>query len=215
VLELKGGKLSRNRSKGEMQENKEFDLEQLNDDDLLKLLKAAMAEASDRGGLIANQAEAEKQERIRIEKQKNLEQEQQTKKDKIIRQWRIKMAAITAVRQWGYDEDFALAIWSQDVDRRVYFQMEGDRYKNGWKVTLYLTGNSSHPPGKMTYEGKGCWFADKKKEVKAFLQAFANTWQGDIKISSDDYQDDIIPSEKHLSDYLNAIGVICVQSTSN
>jgi hypothetical protein len=206
-----------------------MDFSILSDDQLLQLLKGAMAEAIKRGGAVRAAAEGEvlsSQERaaiefavaekLRIEKEEaerkrvakeaeaRLRQEDIKKEvEKTESTWSIKAAAIAAIRRWGYEGKFELAIWSRGSDRRVYFQDAKNR--ETWKWCLYLTGNQWHPPGDFEGEGVECWFDDKKDELASLLKAVSESWKSDTSIPSN--AGNVEPAEKHLKKYLKAIGI--------
>lgn len=208
-----------------------MDFSILSDDQLLDLLKAAMAEALKRGGDIASAAKGEvlsAQERAAIEFQvaEKLRVEREEKERKRVAQeaesrmryeelkkqsekkiettWEIKSAAIEAIRQWGYDGEFEINIWSRGADRRVYFQKDNAK-RTSWKWCLYLGGNNYHPPGDFEGEGADCWFDDKQDELKALLKAIASSWKSDVSIPCK--VGDVAPAPKILNKYLQAIGI--------
>lgn len=185
-----------------------MDFSALSDDQLLQLLKLAMAEALERGGAVRIAAEAEvvsAQERAEIERKvaarlllekeelerKRIKEEAEAKfraeENKKKAQatettWACKAAIARAIKEWGYAGKFELNIWSNGADRRVYFQL--DR-RGTWKFCLYLTGNAYHPP--MDFEGQGadCWFDDKQTQLKALLALIAQHWKSDLKMTSE------------------------------
>ncbi|PHJ64954.1 hypothetical protein VF04_03985 [Nostoc linckia z7] len=206
-----------------------MDFSILTDDQLLQLLKGAMAEAIKRGGAVRAAAQGEvlsSQERaaiefavaekLRIEKQEEerkriakeaeaqlRQQDIEKQVEKTENQWSIKSAAVAAIRQWGYEGDFDINIWSRGADRRIYFQDAGRRWT--WKWCLYVTGNQYHAPGELEGEGNRCWFDDKQDQLKAFLEAIAESWKGDISIPC--RTGNVEPSPRHLAMYLKAIGI--------
>lgn len=207
-----------------------MDFSILSDDQLLDLLKAAMAEAIRRGGDIASAAKGEvlsAQERAAIEFQVaekfRIEREEKERKrvakeaetrmrdeelkkqaEKVETDWEVKSAAVAAIRQWGYDGEFEINIWSRGADRRVYFQKDSGK-RTSWKWCLYLGGNAYHPPGDFEGEGAECWFDDKKDELKALLKEIASSWKGDVNIPCK--VGDVTPAPKTLNKYLKALGM--------
>ncbi len=185
-----------------------MDFTSVSDDQLLQLLKLAMAEAIDRGGAVRVAAEQEvvsAQERAEIERKvtaRLLLEKEELERKRIKEQaearfraeenkkqaaatettWSQKAATAKAIKEWGYEGKFELNIWSSGADRRVYFQL--DR-KGTWKFCLYLTGNAYHPPMDFEGEGADCWFDDKQKELKALLALIAQHWKGDFKMTND------------------------------
>lgn len=207
-----------------------MDFSILSDDQLLDLLKAAMAEALKRGGDIASAAkgevlsaqeraaiefqvaekirtEREEKERKRLAKEaesRMREEELKKQVEKTETYWEIKSAAVEAIRQWGYDGEFEINIWSRGADRRVYFQKDNGK-RTSWKWCLYLVGNAYHPPGDFEGEGEDCWFDDKQDELKALLKTIASSWKEDVSIPCK--AGDVVPASKTLAKYLKAIGV--------
>ena len=207
-----------------------MDFSILSDDQLLDLLKAAMAEAIKRGGDIASAAKGEVlsaqeraaiefqvAEKIRIEREEKerkrvaQEAESRMRKEELKKQaertettWEIKSAAVEAIRQWGYDGEFEINIWSRGADRRVYFQKDSSK-RTSWKWCLYLGGNIYHPPGDFEGQGADCWFDDKQDELKSLLKAIASSWEEDASIPCK--VGDVAPAPKTLAKYLKAIGV--------
>jgi hypothetical protein len=207
-----------------------MDFSILSDDQLLDLLKAAMAEAIKRGGDIASAAKGEVlsaqeraaiefqvAEKIRIEREEKerkrvaQEAESRMRKEELKKQaertettWEIKSAAVEAIRQWGYDGEFEINIWSRGADRRVYFQKDSSK-RTSWKWCLYLGGNTYHPPGDFEGQGADCWFDDKQDELKPLLKAIASSWKEDASIPCK--VGDVAPAPKTLAKYLKAIGV--------
>jgi hypothetical protein len=207
-----------------------MDFSILSDDQLLDLLKGAMTEAIHRGGAIAAaaqgevlsakeraqiefrvaeklRAEAEARERERIAKEAEAKiRAEALKKEaqQVESTWSSKAAAIAAIRQWGYNGDFEINIWSNGADRRVYFQESNGR-RCDWKWCLYLTGNKYHPPGDLDGEGNACWFDDRQDQLKSFLKAIAESWKGDVSIPCK--AGDVEPSQAKLKKYLAAIGI--------
>lgn len=185
-----------------------MDFTLVSDDQLLQLLKLAMAEALERGGAVrvaAQQEAIDAQEKAQIEREvaEKLRLEREERERRRIREeaeakfraeenkkqaaaiettWACKAAIAQVIKEWGYKGKFELNIWSRGADRRVYFQL--DR-KGTWKFTLYLTGNSSHPPMDFEGEGADCWFDDKQNQLKALLVLIAKHWENDLKMSSD------------------------------
>lgn len=207
-----------------------MDFSILSDDQLLDLLKAAMAEAIKRGGDIASAAngevlsaqeraaiefqiaekiriEREEKERKRVAKEAEArmrEEELKRQKEAIETDWGVKAAAVAAIREWGYDDEFEINIWSRGADRRVYFQKDSGK-RTAWKWCLYLGGNSYHPPGDFEGEGADCWFDDKQDELKSLLTAIASSWKGDVSIPCK--VGNVTPAPKTLAKYLKAIGI--------
>lgn len=205
-----------------------MDFSILTDDQLLLLLKGAMQEAINRGGAVKLAAENEvisAQERAAIEfrvveklrleeaekQRKKIEQEAEAKfreeqqkqtVEKIASTWEIKAAAITAIREWGYDDSFYLSIWSRNADRRIYFQNEKGVHPK-WSWCYYITGNNNNPPGFLEGKGIDCWFDDKREALCLFFKEIARDWKGDISIPDD--VGDVEASQKHLQRYLAAI----------
>lgn len=207
-----------------------MDFSILSDDQLLDLLKATMAEAIKRGGDIASAAKGEVlsaqekaaiefkvAEKIRIEREEKerkrvakeaearmREEELKNQAEKVETDWEVKSAAVAAIRQWGYDGEFEINIWSRGADRRVYFQKDARR-RVSWKWCLYLGGNAYHPPGDFEGEGADCWFDDKQDELKALLKEIASSWKGDVSIPCK--VGDVAPAPQTLAKYLKAIGM--------
>lgn len=205
-----------------------MDFTLVSDDQLLQLLKLAMAEALERGGAVrvaAQQEVLDTQERAQIEREvaEKLRLEKEERERRRIKEeaeakfraeenkkqaaatettWACKAAIAQAMKEWGYKGKFELNIWSRGADRRVYFQL--DR-KGTWKFCLYLTGNSTHPP--MDFEGEGaeCWFDDKQKELKALLALIAKHWKGDLKMTND--AGDVVPSSQRLNQYREVLKI--------
>jgi len=217
-----------------------MDFSNVSDAQLFELLKATMREAIHRGGAIAAAAqdevisaqerakiefevaekiriEAEEKERQRIkeEAEARLRAERNKKEaEKIESAWSVKAAAIQAIRKWGYQDEFEIAIWSRGSDRRVYFEKPGITIQHPeWRWCLYVTGNNWHPPGELEGTGAKCFFDDKQDELKAFLKAVAASWKGDIKIPCS--AGDVEASPKRLEQYLVAIGIKKAQENAN
>ncbi len=210
-----------------------MDFTDISDDQLLQLLKLAMAEALNRGGAVRVAAEQEvvsAQERAEIERKvaaRLLLEKEEIERKRIKEQaearfraeenkkqakatettWAQKAAITHAIKEWGYEGKFELNIWSSGADRRVYFQL--DR-QGTWKWCLYLTGNAYHPP--MDFEGEGakCWFDDKQKELKALLGLIAKHWKNDLKMTSD--VGDVEPAAHKLQQYREVLFLrkVCV-----
>lgn len=199
-----------------------MDFTSVADDQLLQLLKLAMAEALNRGGAVRIAAEAEvvsAQERAEIERKvatrlllekeelerKRIKEEaeakfraEENKKQAAATEttWSCKAAIAQVIKEWGYKGKFELNIWSRGADRRVYFQLD----KQGtWKFCLYLTGNAYHPPMDFEGEGADCWFDGKQKELKALLALISKHWKSDLKMSNE--VGDVMPSAKKLNQY--------------
>jgi hypothetical protein len=207
-----------------------IDFSGLSDEQLLQLLTEAMAEAMNRGEVVrlaAQDAVLSTEEKLQIqqrvaaqyaerklqeerqrvereaeEKHKAKELKQQAEKTETL--WSARAAIVAAIRQWGYDGDFEINIWSSGADRRVYFQKTVSSGRRGftaeWKFCLYVTGNNYQAPGAFIGEGANCWFDDKQELLQAFLLEVANAWKGDMKMSSDTGTAE--PSEKWLKKYL-------------
>lgn len=204
-----------------------IDFSGLSDDQLLQLIQSAFKEAIARGASVRAAAEAEvvsaqekaaiefkvaerfrlekeekERERIAKEAEERLKKQEQEKNAKTVASnWAVKAAAIAAIRQWGYEDKFSLAIWSRGADRRVYFKSSNA----DWEWCLYLTGNQYNPPGNLAGHGKKCWFDDKQDELKRFLEAVSTSWTGDASIPCD--VGNIEPNPKSLKKYLQAIGI--------
>lgn len=185
-----------------------MDFTSVNDDQLLQLLKLAMAEALERGGAVrvaAQQEVIDAQEKVEIERQvaEKLQLEKEERERRRIREeaearfraeenkkqaaatettWACKAAIARVIKEWGYKGKFELNIWSRGADRRVYFQLDRP---GTWKFCLYLTGNSNHPPMDFEGEGADCWFDDKQKELKALLALISKHWKNDLKMNND------------------------------
>ena len=208
-----------------------MDFSSLTDDQLLQLLKGAIAEAISRGGAMKAAAEGEvlsAKERAQIEFQvaENLrlqreEEERQRvakeaearlreaelakKAETVESTWAVKAAAVEAIRRWGYKGTFHLTIWQREEDRRVYFQETKYGGKRDWKWTLYLTGNRYHPPGDFEGAGPGSWFDDKVESLERFLYEVTKSWKTTVDIP--DTTGKVQPAPSHLKRYLKAIGI--------
>lgn len=200
-----------------------MDFTSISDDQLLQLLKLAMAEALNRGGAVRVAAEAEVvsiQEKAEIERKvaARLLLEKEQKERKRIQEeaeakfraeenkkqaqatettWACKAAIAQAIKEWGYEGSFELNIWSRGVDRRVYFQC--DERESKWKYCLYLTGNAYNPPMYFEREGDTSWFIDKHKDLKALLTLISKHWKGDLKMSHQ--VGGVVPNQKRLNQY--------------
>ncbi|KJH69627.1 hypothetical protein [Aliterella atlantica] len=205
-----------------------MDFSTLNDDQLLQLLKLAMAEALKRGGAVRvaaeqevvsaqEKAEIEREvaEKLRLEKEARererikqaaetrfRQEENQKKAAATSSKWSKKSAIAWALKEWGYEGKFELNIWSNGADRRVYFQQD---CQGTWKWCLYLTGNRYHPPMELEGEGVDCWFDDRQKELKAFLSLIAKQWQGDLKTSNE--VGDVTPDFATLNSYRKVLNL--------
>lgn len=127
-----------------------MDFTGISDDQLLQLLKLAMAEAINRGSAVRVAAEQEvvsAQEKAEIERKvaarlllekeelerKRIQKEaepkfraEENKKQAAATEtiWACKAAIARAIKEWGYEGKFELNIWSSGADRRVYFQLD-------------------------------------------------------------------------------------------
>lgn len=208
-----------------------MDFSKLTDEQLFQLIQGAMASAISRGEAIAYAAQAEvlsqqEKAKIRLEEIQRLQGEkarievEQIKKkareefrnnqsqeavNETKRLWELKMAAIEAIREWGYNGEFEINVWENGSERRVYFQ---DKAKSTWKYCLYVTGNVYNAPGKFTEEGSRCFFdeEDRASRLKTFLEVFSRRWKT-IRLSSYDRTEGIIPDEKELQQYRDALGL--------
>jgi len=208
-----------------------MDFSKITDDQLLQLLQSAMAEAISRGEAMAYAAQVDvlsqkEKAQIRIKEMERLQEEKnKSEVDRIKKAakaefeksqsqaetgetkglWQSKMAAIEAIREWGYNGEFQINIWANGNDRRVYFQ---DKRKPNWKYCLYVTGNKYNPPGKFTLEGERCFFdeEDRVERLKAFLLFFATQWDV-VQLSSSDGVAGLTPDEKILKKYRKALGL--------
>lgn len=199
-----------------------MDFSGVSDDQLLQLLKLAMAEALKRGGAVRVAAEQEvisAQERAEIERKvaaKLLLEKEERERQRIKQEaeaqfraeenkkqaaatettWACKAAVARVIKEWGYEGRFELNIWSSGADRRVYFQ---NSRRSSWKFCLYLTGNRYHPPMDFEGEDADCWFDDKQKELKALLFLISKHWKGDLKMSND--VGEVEPASHKLQQY--------------
>lgn len=154
-----------------------MDFSGLDNEQLLLLLKAAMAEAAERGlamqraaseavmdaqELARIKAEATEKAQVRaaeLERQRIVEQAQrqaeasinqqrvQTEAEKIAAGWSKRKAIAVALQRWGMTEDWQINLWSRGADARVYVEGGGSATAYGWKMCLYITGNAYNPPG--------------------------------------------------------------------
>lgn len=158
-----------------------MDFSGLDNNQLLELLKAAMAEATNRGLAMQRAAadtvtDAEHVARIKAEatqralaeaeerRLRNLEeaadlqakaavakQEQQAKAQKIAESWAKQKAIAVALDMWGVKEDWQINLWNKGADERVYVDGGGDR-TYVWKITFFVTGNDYEPPNTINAE---------------------------------------------------------------
>ena len=159
-----------------------MDFSSLDNEQLLLLLKAAMAEATQRGLAMQQaatdavidaqevarikseatakaQAQAAENERQRIlaEAAKQAEaqikqQQQQAQSEKLALGWSKRKAIGVALEHWGLKEDWQINCWSRETDFRVYVEGGGNVNSYAWKLCLYVTGNSYHPPEDLDIE---------------------------------------------------------------
>jgi hypothetical protein len=220
-----------------------MDFSSLDNEQLLTLLKAAMAAASERGlamqkaatdavldaqeiarikaeALQKEQQRAAEQKRQQVEEQarqeakaKVAQTEIKTEAQKVKASWESRKAIGVALEKWGVTEDWQINVWSRGADVRVYVDGGGERVYD-WKMCLYITGNSYHPPGEMTIEGTNhistdSPLADKanRQLFKQFLEAVNDRWRS-LKVTNTEVAGFSGESnQQHLSAYLKALGI--------
>lgn len=178
-----------------------MDFSGLDNEQLLLLLKAVMAEATERGLAMqraasdvvldaqevahikaeatqrATQAEAERQrQRIARDAARRAEAEiaqrqQDSEAQKIQSNWRKRKAIGVALEQWGVKEDWQINCWCRGADVRIYVDGGGERTYE-WKMCLYVTGNAYHPPGSLEVESVNKITESSPLSTKAGRQQF-------------------------------------------
>lgn len=158
-----------------------MDFSTLDNEQLLTLLKATMAEAMNRGLAMhraaadvvldaqevaqikaeamerAAQAAAElERQRVKAQAEREAqaavsEKRQVSEAEKIAANWKKRKAISVALDKWGISEDWQINCWSRGADIRVYVEGGGDR-TYAWKMCLYITGNAYHPPNSLDIE---------------------------------------------------------------
>jgi hypothetical protein len=206
-----------------------MDFSALNNEQLLELIRAAMAETVSRGmKQIAEQiyedakadAQAQVESEIRAAKaaaeaeaaQAKRVVEQKLKQQKTALQqnsglWASKASVLKALKAYSAfkeDEELFLNIWQRDGDGEVRVYLKGPevgRRSHEWEIVFYYTGNKYHPP--LSVEGVDDELIPALTE---FFKVLCSTWTPglDVKYSA---VKGIEPHPEKLNKYRKALGL--------
>jgi hypothetical protein len=210
-----------------VQPRRQMDFSSLDNDQLLELIRGAMAEAVDRGmQKIAEQFYLEAQEEARAQVKLAAEAAQAAAsagaaKQKAVLQrnaeiWASKAAVLHALKAhplFKEDEELFLNIWQAGNDGtgevRVYLKGPETRPReHEWEIVFHYTGNNYSPP--LSIEGLEDEFIPVLTE---FFRVLCNTWTPNLSVKYSAVKT-FKPNPEKLNKYRAALGLPALEAAN-